>query len=90
MALDHPAVARHRVAGLEHDDVTQDQVAGGDLDPLAVADDPAPAGTRACSASAVFSAEYSWAKPMTALRTTTARMAMASCRLPTSLGLWMA
>lgn len=43
-------------------------------------------GTIACSDSAVRSAEYSCAKPMTALSTTTPRMAKASCKVPRSRG----
>jgi len=45
-------------------------------------------GTMAWRASAVFSAEYSWKKPITALSSTTPRMATASCRLPGSWGTW--
>ena len=46
-------------------------------------------GTMALRASAVRSAEYSWKKPMTAFSSTTPRIAIASCRLPTSRGVWM-
>ena len=45
-------------------------------------------GTIAWSVCAVRSAEYSWAKPITAFSTTTPRMANASWRLPASWGCW--
>ena len=46
-------------------------------------------GTRAWSASDVFSAEYSWKNPIAPLSKTTGRMATASSRLPVSRGDWI-
>ena len=70
--LDQPAVGRHRVTGLEDHDVTGDQFPYRQLRPA-----PRRAARGRCAApspardSAVRSAEYSWANPITALSSTT-------------------
>ena len=86
MRLHQAAVRRHRVPGLQDHDVPGDQVAGGQLQPLPVAQHPAGVGHHRlerlrCPLGRVLLNEAD-----TAFSSTTPRIATASCRVPGSRG----